>query len=148
MIGCGQWLHWRSGGKWYPTCQTQTAHMGIAYAHLTASYTCDYMGNVRYVEHAAKSSKNHIWLLGLEYAKFSLHEKWNNCSHPYRTVIASWITYHQPSENISLGFILGFQGRDISYKIHSFLSFTQVGQHILDIMLYTFYFRFFACKIS
>ena len=28
------------------------------------------------------------WLLGLKYAKFSLHEKWNNCQHPYRTVIA------------------------------------------------------------
>ena len=32
--------------------------------------------------------KNHLWLLGLEYAKFSLHEKWKNGTHPYRTVKA------------------------------------------------------------
>ena len=32
-------------------------HMGIAYAHLTAQHSCDYMGYVRHVGHAARSSK-------------------------------------------------------------------------------------------
>ena len=32
-----------------------------------------------------KQQKSH-WLFALEYAKFSLQEKWNNCPHPYRTV--------------------------------------------------------------
>ena len=30
-----------------------------------------------------------IWLLGLEYAKFSLHEKWNNCRHLCQTVMSN-----------------------------------------------------------
>ena len=45
------------------------------YAHLTTPHTCDYMRHVRYVGHAARRSKTHMWLLGPEYAKFSLHEK-------------------------------------------------------------------------
>ena len=32
--------------------------------------------------HAARSSKNNMWLLGIEYAKLSFHKKWNNCPHP------------------------------------------------------------------
>ena len=53
---------------------------GIAYAHLTAPHTCNYMSCVRCTEHAASSSKKAsvITLLRLEYAKFSFHEKWNN----------------------------------------------------------------------
>ena len=65
----------------------QYTHTGIAYVHLIAPHTCDYMGYVRHVGHATRRSKNHMWVRGLEYAKFSLHEKWNNCPHPYRTVI-------------------------------------------------------------
>ena len=38
----------------------QTTHTGIAYAHLTAAHCCDYMGYVRHVGHAARSSKNHV----------------------------------------------------------------------------------------
>ena len=38
---------------------TISIYMGIAYAHLTASHSCDYMGYVRHVGHAARSSKNH-----------------------------------------------------------------------------------------
>ena len=60
---------------------------GIAYSYLTAPHSCNYMSYVRHVAHAARSSKNYLWLLGLEYAKFSLHEKWNNCAHPCRIVI-------------------------------------------------------------
>ena len=67
---------------------TNSTHTDIAYANLTAPHSCDYMGYVRHVGHAARSSKNPMRLLGIEYAKFSLHEKWNNCLHPYRTVIA------------------------------------------------------------
>ena len=61
---------------------TKSAHTGIAFAHLTnitspAPHTCDYMGYVRRVGHAARSSKkNHRWLPGVEQAKFSLQEKW------------------------------------------------------------------------
>ena len=65
-----------------------STRMGIAYAHLTASHSWDYMGYMRYVGYAARSSKIHMWLLKLEYSKFSLHKKWNNCPHPYRIVIA------------------------------------------------------------
>ena len=41
---------------------------------------------IRHVGYVARSSKNDRWLLWLEYAQFSLHEKWNNCPHPYLTV--------------------------------------------------------------
>ena len=36
---------------------TNSIHTGIAYAHLTASHSCDYMGYVRHVGHATGSSK-------------------------------------------------------------------------------------------
>ena len=104
---------------------TNSTYTGIAYVHFTAPHSCDYMGYVRHVGHAARSSKNHMWLLGLEYAKFSLHEKWNKCQHPYRTVMASRINYHWPPENTPLGLTLGFQGWDISYRIHSIHSFIE-----------------------
>ena len=99
---------------------TNSTHTDIAYANLTAPHSRDYMGYVRHVGHAARSSTNSMWLLGLEYAKFSLHVKWINCLHPYRTVIACRINYHRPPEITPLGLTLGFHGRDISYKIHSF----------------------------
>ena len=77
------------GFKTIPDLQdTNSTHTGIAYAHLTAPGTCDYMGYVQNVGHSARSCKNHLWLLRLEYAKFSLYEKWNNCPHPYQTIIA------------------------------------------------------------
>ena len=38
---------------------TNSTHTGIAYAHITAPHTCDYIGYVRHVGHAA-SSKNHM----------------------------------------------------------------------------------------
>ena len=56
---------------------TNSAHTGIAYAHLTAPHSCDYMGYVRHVGQDV-----------ITWAKFSLHEKWNNCLHRYRTAIA------------------------------------------------------------
>ena len=39
---------------------TNGTYTGIAYAHLTAPHSCDYMGYVRHVGHAARSSKNHM----------------------------------------------------------------------------------------
>ena len=39
---------------------TNSTQTGIAYAHLTALHSCDYMGYVRHVRHAARSSKNHV----------------------------------------------------------------------------------------
>ena len=36
---------------------TNSTHTGIAYAHLTAPHSCDYMGYVRHVGQAARSSK-------------------------------------------------------------------------------------------
>ena len=39
---------------------TNTTHTGIAYAHVTAPHSCAYMGYVRHVGHAARSSKNHV----------------------------------------------------------------------------------------
>ena len=38
---------------------TNSTHMGIAYAHLIAPHTCDYIGYVRHLGYAARSSKNH-----------------------------------------------------------------------------------------
>ena len=92
-----------------------STHMhGHRIAHLIASHSCDYMGYVRHVGHAAWNSKNHMWLLGLEYAKFSLREKWNNCLHPYQTVIV-------PNGLITIDRRRIHPGLDISYKIHSSL---------------------------
>ena len=39
---------------------TNSIHTGIAYAHLTALHSCDYMDYVRHIGHAARSSKNHV----------------------------------------------------------------------------------------
>ena len=39
---------------------TNSTHTDIAYAHLTAPHYCDYMGYVRHVWHAARSSKYHM----------------------------------------------------------------------------------------
>ena len=75
------------------------------------------MGYVRHAGRVARSSNNYLWLLGLEYAKFSLHEKWNNWPHPYRTVIAKRIKHHSPPDDTPLGLTLAFHGRDITYKI-------------------------------
>ena len=36
---------------------TNSTHAGIAYAHLLAPHTCDYMGYGRHVQHAARNSK-------------------------------------------------------------------------------------------
>ena len=47
--------------------------------HLCIGYVC-------HVWHSARWSKNHLLLLELKHAKFSLHEKWNNYHHPYLTV--------------------------------------------------------------
>ena len=35
-----------------------------------------------------EKQQNHRWLPGLEYIKFLLNKKWNNCSHSYLTVSA------------------------------------------------------------
>ena len=66
---------------------TNSTHMGIAYAHLITPHSCDYMGYLHHVGHTARSSKNYMRVLTLEYTMFSLHEKWKNCPRPYRTVI-------------------------------------------------------------
>ena len=39
---------------------TNSTHTGIAYAYLAALHSCDYMGYLRHVRHAARSSKNHV----------------------------------------------------------------------------------------
>ena len=62
-----------------------------------------------------------MWLLELEYAKFSLHEKWINCLYPYRTVIANGLITIDRRKIQTLNLTLGFDRRDISYKIHSFI---------------------------
>ena len=67
---------------------TNSTHTGIAYAHLTAPHSCVYVGYVRHEDHAREAANNQMCLFGLEYAKFSLHEKWNKYLHPYQTVIA------------------------------------------------------------
>ena len=73
----------------------------------SAPHINDYMGYAHNVWHVVNGSKSDLlqpthvaycarrekqqqsqWLLWLEYAKFSLHEKWNNCLHPYVTVSA------------------------------------------------------------
>ena len=65
----------------------QTVHTQISYMVTSPpSHTGDCMSYVRHVGHTATINKNHQWLLGLEYAKFSIHEKWNNCPHAYWTV--------------------------------------------------------------
>ena len=51
-----------------------STHTGTAYAHLTVPHSCGYIGCVRHVGREA-AKKNHLRLLGLEYANFSLHEK-------------------------------------------------------------------------
>ena len=45
---------------------------------------------MRYVCNALKSKKKSCLINWLEYAKFSLYEKWNNCRN---------LNYHRPSEN-------------------------------------------------
>ena len=57
------------------------------------------MGYVRHLGHAARSKTNYRWLLVLEYAKFSVGEKWNNCPHPYRTVSIVRTKPERPPQN-------------------------------------------------
>ena len=41
--------------------ETNSTHMGIAYAHLTAPHSYDYMGYVRHVGHAVRrEQKSHM----------------------------------------------------------------------------------------
>ena len=76
-------IAWTLGLKTIPDLlDTNSTHTGIAYTHLTAPDSCDYVGYIRHVGHTVRSSKIHVWLLGPEYAKFSLHEKCNKCLHP------------------------------------------------------------------
>ena len=37
---------------------------------------------IQYIDVTLKSNKIHVRLLEVEYAKFSLYEKWNNCLQP------------------------------------------------------------------
>ena len=98
---------------------TNSTHTGIAYVHLTAPQTCDYMGYECQVGHAARSSKNHQWLLGLEYTKFSLHEKWNNAHILIELSSPNGLNTIDRSRIHPWAWPLGFSGRKISYKIHS-----------------------------
>ena len=104
-----------------PARHKQYTHRGIAYAHLTAPHSCDYMGYIRHVGHAAWSRKGHLWLLELEYAKFSLYEKWNNCPHPLPDChrLMDWTP--STAGEYTLAVTIEFHGRDISYKIHSLI---------------------------
>ena len=53
--------HARTRARTHARTHTHThTHTGFAYAHLTETYSCDYIGYVRYVRHAARSSKNHM----------------------------------------------------------------------------------------
>ena len=70
---------------------TNSTHTGIASPYLTTPHTCYYMGYGRQVGHAARSSKNQG-----DYTKFLellIHEKWNNCLHPYLTLGAEQRNY-------------------------------------------------------
>ena len=78
-----------------------------------------YIDYVRHVGHAARS--NHLRLFGLEYDKFSLHEKWNNCPHSCQTVIANGLNTIDCSRIHPWAWLSGFHRRDISYKIHIFI---------------------------
>ena len=105
-----------------PVRHKQYTHTGIAYAHITAPHSWCYIVYLCYLEHDASSSKkNQLWLLVLEYVKFSLPNNWNNFPHPCRTVIAYRNKYRRPPENTPLGLITGYHGRDISYNVHSFI---------------------------
>ena len=49
-------------------------------------------------------------IFGLDYVKFSFHEKWNNCPHPYRMVSVERKKHEQPPENIPRIWPSGFAG--------------------------------------
>ena len=70
--------------KPYPACETRTVRTGIAYANLACTTP--------------------LWLHGLEYAKLSLHEKWNNCPHPYLTQYKTTETWAISGEYLTLRF--------------------------------------------
>ena len=75
--------------------------MGIAYAHPHLHHTYA-TALVTYVtlEHAVRQVTLNI--LVLEYAKLSLHEKWNIYPHPYRTVSAESTKYERSPKNAHL----------------------------------------------
>ena len=100
---------------------TNSTHTGITQAHFVAPHTCDCIDNVRYVGHTVRYSRNHQWLLGLEHIKFSLHEKWNKCQHPYRICKRLTKEHERQPGNKPLGLIVGFHGQDIHCIIHSLI---------------------------
>ena len=77
---------------------TNSTHTGIAHAHLTTPHTCDYMGYLRHLGNAARSSKNLKWLLELQYANFSLNTRSGITAHILRqtqqTGPVIWSQYH------------------------------------------------------
>ena len=124
----GQRLHRRLSWKWYLMCWTQTVHTWVSHMFTSpAPYTCDKMCYVHHVWLAARSSKNHWWLFGLEY-NYSLREKWINCRHRDLTISAEQTKHVRPPENTPMGLTLGLHGRDINCIIHSFIhSFIECG---------------------
>ena len=94
-----------------------------------APHTWNYISYERHVGQAARSIKTHRWLLGLDRAKFSLHEKWNDFphdGHPCLIVSAIRTKRERSPENILLNLTLEFYGWDINslFWIHSFFSST------------------------
>ena len=72
------------------------------------------------------------WLFGLEYAKFLLYGKWNNCPHPHLTVSTIRTSRERPLKKPPHGLTLSFtvfHGRDINSIIHSFSFFVHSFIH-------------------
>ena len=110
LIGCGQWLHWRSGLKRYPMYETQIVYTLASHVYTLASpasHTCDYTG---YVGLAARSRTKSPVIIVLKHAKFSLHEKWNNCTQLYLAVSAERTKHERPPENTSWAWPPDFTG--------------------------------------
>ena len=116
---------------------TNSTHTGIAYVHLIAPHTCDYMGYVRHVGHAAWCNKNYLWLLGIEY------EKWCNCPHPCRTVSPNGLNTIDRRKLHPWAWYSGFTGGiQIIKFIHSFTLFHNYYWGHLEIRYFLFAFIF------
>ena len=105
-------------------------HTGIAYAHLSGTTYLRLHGRYKPCRSLCEEpKKNHRRFLGLEHAKFSLYEKFNNCRRPYRPVS----TERKKSATVSEytpGLDFRCHGRDINCTIHAFVrSFVHLFIH-------------------
>ena len=115
------WLH-RSGLKMILAVLDST-NMSIAYAHLTCTTHLWVHGLCMPCRACCEKQEKLLWLLELEYAKFSVQEKWNYCLHAYLIVSTKGTKHMRPLKNTPLGLTLGFHVGIIVSIIHSFHSF-------------------------